>query len=89
MSHIYKKDANHEQIADIYRWYCPVVIDTSWSRGRLLDLIVIDKNDKVRFVEIKNGNEKLTKSEKKFIEKYGMHCRVIRSLNEALKDAQC
>lgn len=83
-----KKDANHNLIADVFMqagWY---VIDTSWSKGKLLDLIVYKRKGQFWFVEVKVGNKPLTDAEKKFIQDNSFRCVVIRSVDEAIKFVQ-
>lgn len=69
MGYAAKKDLNHNLISGAFRRMGWDVIDTSGSRGALLDLIVSRPKRQVSlFVEVKNGPKyKLTQSEIDFI----------------------
>jgi hypothetical protein len=76
-----KLDKNHNTIASMIESVRLVWIDTSWSRGRLLDGIAQNPiNRAAVFIEIKNGpKDKLTESEEQFIKKHLGRCMVIWS----------
>lgn len=84
-----RKDANHEQIKDIFTWYGFDAIDTSGFTGKMLDLLITLGSHFFMFVEIKDGSRpksqrKLTDDEKKFIAKRPDHCMVIESAEQAV-----
>jgi len=83
-----KKDNNQDSIVRIFEQFGFTVIDTHWSRGRLLDIIVYKRYGEVWFVEIKNGLKKLTDCEADFIMVHTARCVVIRSEEEAIKFCQ-
>jgi hypothetical protein len=84
-----KKDVNHDRISGIFQLCGCVVIDTSACHGSLLDIIVYGPfTREFYFVEIKNGNGKLTKFEKEFIEKHKSNSVIIRSDEEAINFCQ-
>lgn len=80
---IYKKDKNHESIEFLFQQYGYITIDTSWSRGKLLDFIAYKLNGKCWFIEVKNGKKPLTKDEEIFISKHPERSVVLRSIEEA------
>lgn len=80
---IYKKDNNHNTIAKLFQQYGYIVIDTSWSRGKLLDFIAYKRTGEVEFVEVKNGKKTLTGDEEKFIRNHSERSVVLRSVDDA------
>lgn len=80
-----KKDANHDEIVDVFQAYGYKTINTFMCHGVLLDFIAYKDNcaDFV-FVEVKNGNKKLTKEEEKFINCHKYHSVVITSIDDAI-----
>lgn len=82
---LYKKDRNHNNIADQWKRFGWIVIDTSWSRGKMLDFIAYKLNESgVYFIEVKDGKKPLTDDEKKFIEKHPERSIVVRSAEESM-----
>lgn len=81
---LYKKDKNHCDVMRVFQQFGFDCIDTSWSRGRLLDFIAVKRYGECWFVEVKDGKKKTTEMEDKFIR---LHQRsvVIRSIEEAEK----
>jgi hypothetical protein len=83
-----KKDSNHDEVKFRYQFHGWVCIDTFWSAGRLLDFIAYDpRHQRLRFVEVKNGKGNLTEDEKCFFWMHPECSRLIRSVEEAEKDA--
>lgn len=80
---MYKKDHNHNLISDIFKSFGWTVIDTSWSRGRLLDIIIYKSRREFWFVEIKNGKKTLTPAEVWFFNKHMERSILMRSAEEA------
>jgi Holliday junction resolvase-like predicted endonuclease len=81
----YKKDLYHNRIAAILIQAGWSVIDTSWSRGRLLDMIACKPRQRVAwFIEVKTGNKPFTPDESKFIDAHREQCAVIRSVEAAM-----
>jgi Holliday junction resolvase-like predicted endonuclease len=66
---LYKKDNNHAAIAALFSSYGYTIIDTSWSRGKMLDFIAYRPHNgsDLWFVEVKSKYNKLTPDEEKFI----------------------
>jgi len=80
----YKKDTNHNAIAYLFQSYGYIVIDTSWSRGKLLDFIAYKRTGEVWFVEVKNGaKKKLTDDEMLFFSNHPERSISIHSTDEA------
>ena len=79
-------DNNHAEIRDGIRAERPEVKvwDMSDRGGGILDLAIKCRNGKAGFLEIKNGDEPLTKLEAQFISWYPSICGVARTLPEAL-----
>jgi 3'-phosphoadenosine 5'-phosphosulfate sulfotransferase (PAPS reductase)/FAD synthetase len=83
MSYLFKKDNNHNEIVKQWQTFGFITIDTSWSRGKMLDFIAYKMNEiGVWFIEVKNGKEPLTILEKEFIAKHPERSIVIRSKDE-------
>jgi hypothetical protein len=81
---IYKRDNNHDTIAALFRAYGYIVIDTSWSRGKLLDFIAYrpcNASD-LWFVEVKSKYGKITPDEEKFIAAHPERSVVLHNENE-------
>jgi hypothetical protein len=82
---IYRKDTFHNRIAAILIQAGWTVIDTSWSRGRLLDMIIYKPRQKeFWFVEIKTGNRPLTDKEKDFTAQHWQRCVVFNGIDAAM-----
>lgn len=81
----HRKDINHDEIARMFIQASWHVIDTSWSEGKLLDMIIYKDCGDVYFVEVKNGNKKLTMSEAEFISKHNKRHIVIKCKEDAVK----
>jgi hypothetical protein len=81
-----KKDANHDDIVEVFQFYGYIVINTFSCHGILLDFIAYKENcaDFV-FVEVKNGNKKLTEEEEKFIKLHAYNSIVIKSIDDAME----
>jgi Holliday junction resolvase len=79
-----KKDNNHNEIEKQWEAYGWITIDTSGSRGKLLDFIAYKRSGEVYFVEVKNGNATPTKCEKKFIAKHPERSVVVHNVKENL-----
>lgn len=82
---IYSKDTNHNSIAKLFMQFGWIVIDTSWSRGKLLDFFAYKVFGDFYFVEIKNGNKKLTDCEVDFIRQHPERSIVLTSIEAAQK----
>lgn len=82
---LYKKDTNHNLIANLFRQYGYIVIDTSWSRGKLLDFIAYKLHGELWFIEVKNGNKKLTEDECCFIGKHKEKSILLNSIDATKK----
>jgi hypothetical protein len=79
-----KKDANHNDIAAAWQQCGFVVIDTSWSGGKLLDMIPYNRS-RFFFVEVKMpGKYKLTPDEKKFFSDHPEHSVVCQTYKDVL-----
>lgn len=82
---MYKKDLNHDEIEGLFNQFGWITVDTSWSKGKLLDFIAYKIYGDFWFVEVKNGNKPLTKDEIKFFHKHSERSVLIRSTDEAIK----
>jgi hypothetical protein len=83
-----RRDANHQEIADMFRAYSFDVIDTAGYSGKMLDLLITLGDHFFCFIEIKDGRKpksarKLTDDEKDFISKRPDHCAVIETVEQA------
>ncbi len=79
-----KKDLTHNPIAAILEQAGFTVIDTSWSQGRLLDMIIYKRYGDVWFIEAKTGNKKLTDSEVLFVARHADRCVTLKSEADAI-----
>lgn len=80
-----RKDLYHNRIAAILIQAGWDVIDTSWSRGKLLDMIACKPRQHIAFfIEVKTGNKQLTTDEENFIGSHREQCVVIRSVEQAI-----
>ena len=77
-----KKDANHNEIADVFRAAGYSVKDTHQIKG-FVDFIAASK-DNVYFIECKSKYGKLTPEEKAFGESWPYPVWVLRSTDEAI-----
>jgi hypothetical protein len=82
---IAKKDKNHKHIADTLRRCGWIVLDTSWSRGKLLDLIAYRPGPNVRFIEVKGKGKNITDCEREFILDHPECSRVVHDDDEAMR----
>jgi hypothetical protein len=82
----WKKDRSHDSRIAEMRTLGLDVIDTSWSRGKLLDCIVRHRGTgRAMYVEIKNSIKgKLTPDETAFVNARPEACRVVASQADAL-----
>ena len=82
----WKKDLSHRARVNEMRTLGLDVIDTSWSRGKLLDCIVRHRGTgRAMYVEIKNSSKgKLTPDETAFINARPEACRVVASQADVL-----
>jgi Holliday junction resolvase len=81
-----KKDANHAEIATIFRAHGFDVLDTSAFSGKMLDLLVTLGDRYFQFIEIKDGKgKKLTENEVAFINKRPKVCMIIYSADQAAR----
>ena len=82
----YRHDDNHKAIAKAFQDCGWTVTDTSWSRGRLLDMIVERRKDEMYYIEVKNGPKyELTDREKEFIPLHPGRCLIIWSVEQVKK----
>jgi hypothetical protein len=83
---MYKHDDNHRIIADAFRRCGWIVTDTSWSRGRLLDLIIDRRKGEHYYVEIKKSSKSIyTKMELAFIQSHPGLCITVWSVEQVLE----
>jgi hypothetical protein len=78
-----KKDTIHNDCAGIFLAFGWTVIDTSASKGKLLDMIIYKSRKEFWFVEIKSGNKKLTFEESKFFSRHMDRCVLVKSVKDA------
>ena len=76
-----KKDANHNEIADVFRAAGYVVKDTHQIKG-FVDFIAADER-RVLFVEVKSKYGKLSKMEEAFHKEWKQPVYTIRTTDEA------
>ena len=80
-----KKDDNHQAIEHALRQCGWSTIDTSWSAGKLLDLIAYNPvSGDLWFVEIKGRYGKLSEAERDFFQRHPERSVVIRDITEAM-----
>lgn len=79
-----RKDENHNSIENLFRSFGYITIDTSTCHGDLLDFIAYKLSGEFWFVEVKNGNKRLTTNEHVFFRQHPEKSVIIRSENEAL-----
>ena len=85
MQYANRKDCFHNRIAAILIQAGWNVIDTSFSRGKLLDMIACKPRQHIAFfIEVKTDNAPLTDSEREFIAKHREQCVIIRNIEQAI-----
>jgi len=83
---MHRKDDNHKSIAEAFRRCGWIVTDTSWSRGRLLDMIIDRRKGEHYYVEVKKNDKSImTTLEMKFIHEHPGLCKLVWSIEQVLE----
>ena len=81
-----RKDLNHNEVADVYRAHGWSVAET-YQLGNGFPDLVVAKDGVTRLIEIKDRRGTLTMAELTFAAQWRGECVVIRSVDEAIADA--